>query len=82
MLHLSDITASVTSYFCFYVGGLPRGLSCSSRLHVKICESALDAVRDIPDGAKILVGGELFSCLLLHAFNSEGVGEMEDILAC
>uniref|UniRef100_A0A9J2P855 3-oxoacid CoA-transferase n=1 Tax=Ascaris lumbricoides TaxID=6252 RepID=A0A9J2P855_ASCLU len=57
MLHLSDITASVTSYFCFYVGGLPRGLSCSSRLHVKICESALDAVRDIPDGAKILVGG-------------------------
>lgn len=33
--------------------------STSRTLNAKIYENAIDAVKDIPDGAKVLVGGEL-----------------------
>ena len=41
----------VGSVFCAH-------FSTSRVLNAKIYENAIDAVKDIPDGAKVLVGGE------------------------
>ena len=46
--------------------GYLRNIATTSRLNVKIYDSPDEAISDIPDGAKLLVGGEyqLMSCVI------------------
>ena len=57
--------------------GYLRNIATTSRLNVKIYDSPDEAISDIPDGAKLLVGGEyqLMSCVIASFhFQFLGVG--------